>query len=489
MKILFIYFNKEFRPRTSLSQSILETVLKKEGHETALFDTSFYSEFMDKETLNSIKSGVFREIKNLKIKPKETSAYSDLKKKVEDFKPQIIAFSYYRLNRDMQRTILNPLKADFPDMRILSGGPQVCINPKEALKEPYIDMICYGEGETLIKELCSKLEKEEDISRIEGLWIKQKDGKIIQNGITKLTDINNLPTPDWDSYDLIQINGLFNGRAYRMGHVEFNRGCPFNCSYCGSGSIKKVYQNDGQMSYIRHKTPAKAVKEYKELKEKYNLKMFYFVDGTFTAMPEKILEELAHLYKKHVNLPFFALVHPLTINERTAELLSIMGCIHVSIGVESGVEEYRSRVLHRNMSNKRIIEAISYLKKYGIHVTAYNMIGLPEMDRKHVFETIKLNRLAKADSIVTSIFIPFPDNELTQSLIKKGLIDSDKIEIGDGSTHTLKIEEMEKKEIEGLYNTFQLYLKFPKWTFPLIRLLEASNPVANTIRYLLLKFV
>ncbi len=74
MRILFIYFNIEFRPRTLLSQSILEAILKEEGHETDLFDTSFYLEFMDKWSLNTINGWVFKVVENLKIEPKKSSA-------------------------------------------------------------------------------------------------------------------------------------------------------------------------------------------------------------------------------------------------------------------------------------------------------------------------------------------------------------------------------------------------------------------------------
>jgi len=489
MRVLFIYFNNDFRPRTLLSQSILETILKNEGHKTALFDTSFYTEFLDEWVFHSLKAGIHKTAKNLEIKPKKNSAYLDLKKEIEKFKPNLIAFTSYELHVNMHKALLEPLKTDFPDIKIIAGGPRVCINPEKSIKEPYIDMICYGEGETLIKELCAKMEQGKDISKIKGLWIKKGNGEIIRNGIAPLTDVNTLPTQNWDSYNPLQINGLFNGRAYRMGHVEFTRGCPFNCTYCGSGSIKKAYQDDGQKCYTRYKKPAIVVKECKELKEKYNLEMFYFVDGTFTTMPKKTLEELAHLYKKYVNLPFIALVHPLTIDEKTAELLSIMGCIHVSIGVESGIEEYRARVFNRHMSNKKIIEAVHLLRKYGIHVSTYNIIGVPGMDRKHIFETIKLNRLARPNSAIVSVFIPFPNNELTKSLINQGLIDKDKIRVISGTMPTVKIKDMSKEEIDGLYKTFNLYIKFPEWTFPLIRLLEFSNPVTNLIRDLLLKCV
>lgn len=483
---MFVFFNKEFRPRTSLSLSILESILQNEGHQTRLFDTSFYSEFMEDWTMNSLKSGVFNVVKNLDIPVKISSAYNDLKKLILEFQPDIIGFTFYTMHIEMQATILKPLKEEFPNIKIIAGGPHVCIKPEAAIKESYIDMICYGEGETLIKELCAKLDRGEDISQITGLWIKDENGCIIRNGLTQLTDINIIPIPNWDSFDNIQIFGLFDGRAFRMGHVEFTRGCPFDCTYCGSGSIKMAYSKDGQKKYVRHKDPEIAVKEYETLKNKYNLEMLYFVDGTFTSMPKKILRILSALYKERVNLPFIALVNPVTIDREVAELLSKMGCIHVSIGIESGIESYREKVFNRKMSNKKIIDAVRFLRENGIHVSAYNIIGMPGMDRKHVFETIKLNRLAQVDSAIVSIFVPIPGAKITRSLIEKGLIDPDNIRIADGSTPTLEIKDMTKAEIEGLYNTFNLYLRVPEEFYPLIRILEFSNPLTNFIRKFLL---
>ena len=41
--------------------------IHNEGHQTRLFDTSFYLEFMEDWTMNSLKSGVFNVVKNLDI--------------------------------------------------------------------------------------------------------------------------------------------------------------------------------------------------------------------------------------------------------------------------------------------------------------------------------------------------------------------------------------------------------------------------------------
>jgi radical SAM superfamily enzyme YgiQ (UPF0313 family) len=266
-----------------------------------------------------------------------------------------------------------------------------------------------------------------------------------------------------------------------MGHVEFTRGCPYNCSYCGSGSIRKSYLDAGTRGYVRHKDPEKFVEECHQLVEKYNLNLFYFVDGTFTAMSHSVLRELSKLYKERVGVPFIALVHPSTIDDEVARLLGEMGCLHVSIGVESGDREYRKNILNRNMSDETIINAIRSLRKNNIHVSSYNMIGIPGMDREHVFKTIELNRKANPNSSIVGIFIPFPDAELTKKLIEMGLLDKDVI-VTTGLYPSVKIKEMSDKEIRGLFNTFNLYIKLPKILWPLIRKLEKDNLITRLIR-------
>jgi len=484
MRTLFIYFNQEYRPRTLLSINILETVVKAAGHTTSLFDTSFYPEAISPEVKNLIKAGIHKQVNNLVVPVKNPGLYKDLVKRVESFKPDLISFSYYSLNTDLQREMLIPLKKLYPDIPMLAGGPQPSINAARCVEEEYeyMDWVCCGEGEELIVEMCNRIEKGEELRGIKGLWYRGDDGETVNGGVAPMTDMDKLPIQDLSSYDPVQLYGLFEGAAYRMGHVEFTRGCPYDCSYCGAGSIRKLYTEDGQASYVRSRDPVVAVREYKALKEKYNLDMFYFIDGTFLAMPTKVLEKLAHLYKKEVNLPFIALVHPNTIKEKTAELLRVMGCVHVSMGVESGLADYRTNILNRRMTNKQIIKSIRLLRSKGIHVSAYNLIGLPGMDRKHLFKTIQLNRDANPHSSLVSIFIPYLDNDMTRNLISEGLLDVSTIEVKNGLEPTVRIPDMDATEIKAIFNTFNLYLRLPKWTWRFIKLLERENVVTRFIR-------
>jgi radical SAM superfamily enzyme YgiQ (UPF0313 family) len=488
MKILFIYFNRYIRPRTQLSLSILETIIKQSGHETKIFDTSFYRELIDPSEITMEEAGIHKKSRGLDIPLKNTDPYEDFKKTVEEFKPDLIAFSFYSVDIDLHQKFLTPIRKDFPGVKIICGGPTASINPYSCFDMGYVDMVCFGEGENILKEVCNRIDSGQSIEDIRGLWII-KDGQIINNGLAPLTDLSTVPMQDWDSYNPIHIYGLFEGKAYRMGHAETMRGCPFNCSYCGSGSIKKAYADNGCPKYIRWKTPEQIVDECEMLKEKYNLEIFYFTVGTFTAMPITMLRKLADLYSKRVGLPFIALVHPMTINKEVAKLLKKMGCIHTSIGVESGVEEFRERVLNRRMPDERIIKAVHLLRENGIHVSTYNILGIPGMDRNHIFKTIKLNKAARPHSSLVSVLIPFPDTEITKNLLKDRIIKEEDINIGTGLYPTLDIKDMTRKEINGLFNTFNLYVKFPRILYPFIRLLEKENKITISIRKFLYKLL
>ena len=134
------------------------------------------------------------------------------------------------------------------------------------------------------------------------------------------------------------------------------------------------------------------------------------------------------------------------------------------------------------MSNEQIVKSIKLLTSKGIHVSAYNIIGMPGMDRKHVFETIKLNKEAGPSSSIVSVFIPYLDNDMTKKLVQDGLLNPAKIRVSNGLYPTVEIDAMSSKEISGLYNTFNIYMKFPKWAYSLVKILENGNFMTTAIR-------
>ena len=373
------------------------------------------------------------------------------------------------------------LKEKFPEIPILWGGIHPTILPEDTISKPWVDMVCLGEGEKALLNLCNRMEKGESAENVPNIWSK-RNGKIIKNHLCPLIDPNELPTPNWESYASYHHYGPIEGKSYKLAMVEFNRGCPFSCAYCESCTVRNMYAREGFRNYLRRKTPEKFVSDCEFLLNQYNIEMFYITDGTFLVMPDSVLEELALLYKRKIDRPFLCLTTVPTITEKRAELLKKMGCFQVNMGVEAGNEEYRKNVLNRpDMSNEKIIAAFKTLKEVGIRVSSYNIIGIPWQNRKGVFETIELNRIIRPDRTNVNIYIPFKGVQLTDRLIKEGYITDDTV-LGDETKCTVKVPcDMDEEEILGLHRTFNLYCRAPKILFPLLRVCKKDNKVSRFI--------
>jgi radical SAM superfamily enzyme YgiQ (UPF0313 family) len=65
------------------------------------------------------------------------------------------------------------------------GGVHATCAPEEAINFSGIDIICRGDGEYPLLELCDKLEKKASVNDIKNLWIKS-DGGIVRNPLRPL---------------------------------------------------------------------------------------------------------------------------------------------------------------------------------------------------------------------------------------------------------------------------------------------------------------
>jgi radical SAM superfamily enzyme YgiQ (UPF0313 family) len=106
-------------------------------------------------------------------------------------------------------------------------------------------------------------------------------------------------------------------------------------------------------------------------------------------------------------------------------MLQQAGGRRIDFGLESGNEDLRKNVLHRKMSNKKIIEATRMAKSVGLQVKTLNMVGLPEETPKMFRDTIKINQIINPDVASISVFHPYPGTELYDYCVEKKYIESD----------------------------------------------------------------
>jgi radical SAM superfamily enzyme YgiQ (UPF0313 family) len=161
--------------------------------------------------------------------------------------------------------------------------------------------------------------------------------------------------------------------------------------------------------------------------------MFIFDDDIFT-FDKAWLSEFSEKYKAVTDTGFVCNAHARIFDEDMARHLKEAGCRIVKFGLESGSEKIRRNVLNRYMSNKDIERAFDVAHKFGLHTSAFVMIGLPHEKKKDIMETIELLARIQPGRFRWSLFFPFIGTKAYEIAEHAGLIDFEKMGMLDNFT-------------------------------------------------------
>ena len=457
MKVMFIYPNLNCEIRIPTAIALLSQCLKNKGHEVTLFDTTFTSQDYNIDVKLREEKGLVKKTDLDRyigeITPMDYAA--ELSKLLLTFKPDLVALSCLERNYVFGMKLLKTVKeaGNYPT---LVGGifPTIC--PDTVISNQYVDMICVGEGEETVVEVCEHLDEKKSLQGIQNLWYKNNER--ISVGEQRLfIDLDSLPYQDWDLFDLRHLWKPFEGKVYKAGNFEVSRGCLNACSFCVEETKRK--QTKGRNAkWRRRKSNRVLVEEIKYFKEKYHIEFFSFGDENFLAQSTSNLRELGKMYAKEVGLPFILQTGVETVNnEEKIRLLKEMNCVTVSLGVESGCEEIRKKVLNKNISDDAIFRAFTYLKKHRIRSTANYIIGLPYETESQIRQSIEFNIRLMPDSIQVFYFMPFRGTALYDLCLQEGLIENMDLSRTDMHKETvINLPHISRQQISDLYDDFIL---------------------------------
>jgi radical SAM superfamily enzyme YgiQ (UPF0313 family) len=473
IKVLFLYPNTFGMNMIPQAMALFSSLLKNEGHEVELFDSTYYSVDygLDSDGTQVDKLAVVPfNMEDRGIRIKDTSWSADLKNQVERFKPDLIGLSttedMYELGLLFLETIKDyKIKNKVP---VIAGGVFPTFAPDLVIKEKLIDIVCVGEGENALIELCKRIENKEPYNNVTNCWVKTigaeylKDKNIIQkNPISKPVDINTNPIIDISLFEENRLYRPMGGKIYKMFPVETIRGCPYTCKFCNSPDQMALYNKETNGGYFRKKRMDLVSKELKYFKNDLGVEYNYFWADTFLAMNKNEFEEFIEMYSE-IKLPFWFQTRPETINDYNMKRLAEVGLDRISFGVEHGNEQFRREVLDRRWSNDQIIEKLKIPHKYGIKFSVNNITGFPKETKKLAFDTIELNRKIDSDNANIHTFVPFHGTPLRKLCEELGFIKHETITKCIVADPIMDMPQYSKQEIKGITKCFNLYVKFPK---------------------------
>jgi radical SAM superfamily enzyme YgiQ (UPF0313 family) len=317
--------------------------------------------------------------------------------------PDVIGFSILHANRWGGIEIARIAKKVDKNVRIIFGGIGATFLWKHLLTHfKKIDFVVLDEGEFTFLNLVKRIEKEDlkDLENVKGIAFR-KDGKALQTMPSPMIrELDKLPNP---------------AKYFEYQHLSSSRGCPGNCTFCGS---PRFWGHK-----VRFHSPEYFVDQLECLYKK-GITFFYISDDTFTIKRDRVIEICRMICDRELHITWVAISRVNYVSEDMLYWMRKAGCIQISYGVESGSEKIRNEVLKKNIKTDQIRNAFALTTGYGILARAYFIYGSPGENRETIQETIDLIHEIKPLSIIFYILDIFPGTALYSDFLKKsGLTD------------------------------------------------------------------
>ena len=412
MRVLFVYPNLYTQMGFNHGLASLSAWLKHHGHETRLLNLN--------ENLPPVPSR--DEILDL----------------VREWQPGMIAFSCLTQQYEAARELATFLRESLDELPpLVVGGIHPTMVPEAVMEDGVWDHVGVGECEEPLLELVTRIEKGESPDDIRNFlsWeggvrpAEPASDQWIKNPVGEFPPWEEMPEPDYALFDTQRITDQKNGWFGLMS----SRGCPYRCTYCLNHKIVDRYRDDlgrgtSQLGFFRFRPADKMIAEIRNVLETYeNIDTFIFDDDLFTQNPEHAIAICNAYAEAGIDVPFVVNSHVKRLDPRVAEALARAGCKILKLGIESGSQRVRGRVLKRYMTQRDIRETVASAEKYGLHTSGFLMVGLPTETREERLESVDILAETRIGRFRTSWFFPFPGTEGYTQAIEAGHITADEI--------------------------------------------------------------
>ncbi len=357
--ILVAFYNKK-----ALGVRYLEGALLRSGHDVRVV---YYKDF-----------------NSLHPRHTTTAELGLLKDEITKYRPDMIGLSVMSsMYLDTINAVINTLCGNFT-VPIVCGGAFATMFPEYFLDRG-VNFVIRSDGEAAICQLAEAIVSGDGYEEIPNLCFI-KNGKPVVNEIGGLLN-------DIDGYGIPVINSanacFIDKDTIRYGDPQINtrsyeviasRGCPFNCSYCCCGNLRKLLPTG--IKSVRTRSVDSVIEELIEAKKQCkHIAFIHFYDEIFPNLPGWV-DKFVIEYKKHINLPFTIWTHPKMVDEEVLKKLVQVGLTEVIMGIQSGSEHIRRDIFHRYETQQDILDATRIIRKSGVFWCNYDFM------LQHPFETI-----------------------------------------------------------------------------------------------------
>ncbi|MFW5805664.1 MAG: B12-binding domain-containing radical SAM protein [Bacteroidales bacterium] len=254
-------------------------------------------------------------------------------------------------------------------------------------------------------------------------YIENTDNKIIPNIIYRHAEqiiegkeehysgTWHVPIPIWNKINLKAYHFPFAKRK-PFASILTDFGCPYNCNFCPVSSLGFKMR------------PVNDVITELGILNNLGVKELYIRDQTFGVNNSRSIELLKAIKDSGMKFSWTCLSRTDVLSDELLHKMKNTGCHTVMLGIESANDALMKKH-KKNIKLSDTFRNIKRIKKNGIRIGGFFMIGFPGENRSSVLETSKLARKLPLDYASFNIVSPRFGTEFRKESVINGIIDQE----------------------------------------------------------------
>ena len=326
---------------------------------------------------------------------------------IEAHAPQFIALDSSSTSLDRDLALARELRQRLR-VPVAILGSQVTFTPGEIFAQDNVDCVVRGEPEHTVRDLARRVATGEGFAGVEGISWTRADGEIVHEAEReKIKNLDELPLPA--RHLLANQRYRFPGVEGAITTVKSSRGCPLDCSFCGYTLAQGLR--------FRFRSPENVLRELVDIVRVHKIHHVVFRDPIFTTRKERVHAICDGILAEKLELEWQCETAVKVLDRALLEKMARAGCVHISLGVESGNEVIqRKHCGAKLLDHEQAVRVFRDARELGIETRAFCMIGFPEETPAMVEDTLRLVERCDPDQVQFCAVTAYPGTPLYKML-------------------------------------------------------------------------
>lgn len=336
-------------------------------------------------------------------------------------RPDLVGFSIID-TIDEVVWLAQQVRAAWPGTAIVLGNVMASLNYERILRTyDCFDFVAVGDGEAALTELYEDLGRGGHGESTPGIARLDAAGEPVVVP-PRLLDLDELPAPARDELPTVLAAGF-------AGAVFSTRGCPYRCTFCGTGAMSSTL---GKNSY-RSRSVESVVDEIERLVHDFSIEFISITDDLFLSKHPAMQERAVHfadtLLRRNIDITFMIDARLDSVDDLSVyDRLYAAGLRRVFIGIETGSREqllaYRKRSVRAGEDAARKLRE---LQDRGLQIIPGTIMFHPTVQPGELRETARVLRALdyKTPRKFLDRITAYPGTPLYAEYAAKGLLVED----------------------------------------------------------------